>query len=79
MQPSAMAPVAFQGERNVALFLGELSSMVPHPLTKADCEGTMDKAGNFTANDALLNASLDLSHDCGSLYDGCDDESVGPT
>jgi HSF-type DNA-binding len=69
MQPSAMAPVA--------LFLGELSSMVPHPLTKADCESAMDKADNFTANDALWNASLDLSHDCGSLYDGSDDESVG--
>jgi hypothetical protein len=64
MQPSAMAPVAFLGE---------------WPLTKADCESTMDKADNFTANDALWNASLDLSYDCGSLYDGIDDESVGLT
>jgi HSF-type DNA-binding len=68
MPPSAKAPVAF---------MKELRHIEPQPRTKADCESNMDNADHSMANDALLNASLDLSHDCASLYAASDDESVG--
>jgi hypothetical protein len=38
-------------------------------------ESTMASAGNSIHDDAKSYVSLDLSHDCGSLWDGSDNEN----
>jgi hypothetical protein len=49
------------------------TSVMPVALTKADY------AGNRITQDEQLNASLDLSHNCSSLYVGSNDESQEPS